>query len=322
MATMTTVDEKSRNGLRVGTCSWTDKTMVQAWYPAEVNTAEARLRYYASHFPTVEVDSSFYALPSQRNARLWMERTPPGFVFHFKAFGMMTRHGVHPRQLPPALREEHEFELDRYGRIVRPSRQVREKIFSYFREALDPLRSTGRLGVVLLQFPPYFTANQKNRRYIEEAAALLAPDPVAVEFRHSSWVTPEELPRTLAHLSEKDLAFVPVDTPRLDSPSALPPVSAATSSIAYVRFHGRNESTWNARTTSAAERFKYLYSEEELSEWVEPLTALQTSTETTYAMFNNCYADYAPRNAQMLLSLLDRGGEFPEEPGTSKGLEE
>ena len=142
----------------------------------------------------------------------------------------------------------------------------------------------------------------------------MAPDPVAVEFRHSSWVSPEELPRTLSCLSERGLTFVPVDTPQLDSPSALPPVSAATSNIAYVRFHGRNASTWNARTTSAAERFKYLYSEDELAKWIEPLTELQASAETTYAMFNNCYADYAPRNAQMLLDLRDRAEESPQGP--------
>jgi len=144
----------SRNGLRVGTCSWTDKTMIKAWYPREMNTSEARLRYYASHFPTVEVDSSFYALPSERNSHLWVERTPPGFIFHFKAFGMMTRHGIRPQQLPRSLREEHDFQLDRYGRVVQPSQRVREKIFSYFQEALDPVRSAGRLGVILLQFPP------------------------------------------------------------------------------------------------------------------------------------------------------------------------
>ena len=108
----------------MGTCSWTDKTMVEAWYPSGVKSAEARLRYYAERFDTVEVDSTYYGLPSERNAELWAERTPPGFVFHVKAFGMLTRHGIRPQQLPVALRHAHDLELDRHGRIVHPPEQL------------------------------------------------------------------------------------------------------------------------------------------------------------------------------------------------------
>src|SRR3989304_4752336 len=104
--------------VRLGTCSWTDPTMVKAWYPPAVRTAADRLRYYAARFDTVEVDSSFYGLVTSGPARLWAERPPPGFVFHVRAFGMLTRHGVRPQQLPAALREAHDFELDRYGRIL------------------------------------------------------------------------------------------------------------------------------------------------------------------------------------------------------------
>lgn len=299
--------------LRVGTCSWTDRTMVEAWYPKVVKSAEARLRYYAERFDTVEVDSTYYGLPSERTAELWAERTPAGFTFHIKAFGMMTRHGVRPEQLPAGLRSAFELELDRRGRIVRPTDELRETVFSWFSSALAPLRDTGRLGVILLQFPPYFVAGDRNRDYIAYAARLLAPDPVAVEFRHASWVAPEELPRTLSFLSEHDLSYVCVDEPRLDSPTVLPPLAAVTADIAYVRFHGRNAATWNARVGSAAERFRYLYSEEEIAEWVGDLTAMAEEAETTYAMFNNCYADYAPRNAAQLSSLLRL------EPGAADG---
>src|SRR3990170_7533557 len=97
--------------VRVGTCSWTDPTMVQAWYPAVIRTAADRLRYYAARFDTVEVDSSFYGLPTSATARLWAERTPPGFVFHIKAFAMLTRHAVRPQQLPAPIRAGHELEL-------------------------------------------------------------------------------------------------------------------------------------------------------------------------------------------------------------------
>jgi uncharacterized protein YecE (DUF72 family) len=279
--------------------------MVEAWYPSDVKSAEARLRYYAERFDTVEVDSTYYGLPSERNAELWAERTPPGFVFHVKAFGMLTRHGIRPQQLPVALRHAHDLELDRHGRIVHPPEELRETVFSWFSSALSPLRETGRLGLILLQFPPYFTAEVRNREYILRAAKLLAPDPVAVEFRHASWVADDVLPETLAFLGDNHLAYVCVDEPRLDSPTVLPPVAAVTAPDAYVRFHGRNAATWNARVGSAAERFRYLYSDEELSEWTGTIHTLAAEAETTYVMFNNCYADYAPRNARQLSGLLD-----------------
>lgn len=290
--------------IRLGTCSWTDRTMVAAWYPPSVKSAEARLRYYAERFDTVEVDSTYYGLPSERNSELWAERTPPGFTFHIKAFGMLTRHGIKPEQLPPALRSAYDLQLDRHGRVVRPSVELRETVFSWFSEALTPLREADKLGLVLLQFPPYFTAEPRNREYILRAARLLAPDRVAVEFRHASWVLDEELPRTLSFLNSNDLTYVCVDEPRLDSPTVLPPITAVTAPTAYVRFHGRNAATWNARVGSAADRFRYLYSEAELAEWTAPIGRLAEEAETTYVLFNNCYADYAPRNARQLSALL------------------
>jgi uncharacterized protein YecE (DUF72 family) len=291
--------------VRAGTCSWTDPTMVRAWYPPGLRTAADRLRYYAEHFDTVEVDSSFYGLPTPATAALWAERTPPSFVFHIKAFGMLTRHGVRPEQLPPPLREGRAFELDRYGRILHPPLDLREAAFALFFDALQPLRSAGKMGLVLMQFPPYFVANKLNRDYLVESLRLLAPDRVAVEFRHASWVQPEELESTLELIASLGASYVCVDEPRLIGPTVLPPLTAATSDIAYVRFHGRNAATWNARVGSAAERFKYDYTDAELAEWVEPVRKLREQCATTYIMFNNCFADYAPRNAKQMMSLLD-----------------
>ena len=289
----------------VGTCSWTDKTMIERWYPHGVSSAEARLRYYSARFDTVEVDSTFYGLPRADYALNWVRRTPPGFVFHVKAFGMLTRHGVRPQQLPIFLRQKHPLELDSYGRIVHPPPELREEAFQLFSQGLEPLRQSGKLGVVLLQFPPYFVANKANRDYVNESLRLLAPDRVAVEFRHVSWVEAEELTRTLDLLASLGASFVCVDEPKLDSPTVLPPLAVTTSDLAYVRFHGRNAATWHARVGSAAERFRYLYTQEELAEWVTPVRKLQEQTATVYLMFNNCYADYAPRNAQQMLSLLE-----------------
>jgi uncharacterized protein YecE (DUF72 family) len=295
----------TREGIvRLGTCSWADRTMIEAWYPKHVKTPAARLAYYAELFDTVEVDSSFYGLPSERNSTLWVERTPPGFVFHVKAFAMMTRHEVRPKQLPRSLTSAYELETDRRGRVVRPPAELRETVFDWFSSALGPLRDAGKLGVVLLQFPPYFVANERNRAYIRWAVERLRPDPVAVEFRHASWVGPDELERTLELLSSLQASYVGVDEPRLETATVLPPITAATAPFGYVRFSGRNKETWHARVSSAALRFRYLYEDEELREWVEPIRRLAADTEATYVMFNNCYRDYAPRNAQQMAALL------------------
>jgi len=278
--------------------------MVRAWYPPTVRTPADRLRFYAANFRTVEVDSSFYGLPVPATSRLWAERTPPGFVFHVKAFGMLTRHGVREDRLPAPLRADHALEVDRRGCVLHPSRELREEAFALFKEALEPLRTVDKLGLILMQFPPYFVANEANREYVAYATDLLAPDRVAVEFRHGSWTEPETLQSTLDLLSSLGASYVCVDEPRLESPTVLPPLAAVTADVAYVRFHGRNAATWRARVASAAERFNYLYTEQELSEWVEPVRRLQEQAATTYLMFNNCYADYAPKNAQQMLSLL------------------
>jgi uncharacterized protein YecE (DUF72 family) len=290
--------------VRIGTCSWTDPTMVRAWYPPTVRTAADRLRYYATFFDTVEVDSSFYGLPTSTTARLWAERTPADFVFHIKAFGMLTRHGVKPRQLPASFLGSHDVELDRYGRILHPPREMRAEVFGLFSEALEPLRKENKLGVILMQFPPYFVANDANRDYIAWSTALLAPDRVVVEFRHASWVEEARLESTLEFLRSLNLAYVCVDEPRLPGPTVLPPLAAATTDLAYIRLHGRNAATWNARVDTAAKRFRYLYTQEELTEWVPPIRHLQEDARTTYVMFNNCFADYAPRNAKQMMSLL------------------
>ena len=154
-------------------------------------------------------------------------------------------------------------------------------------------------------FLQFWSAFHELPEYLAYSTGLLAPDRVAVEFRHSSWLEPVEQATTLGLLASLGAAYVCVDEPRIEACNVLPPLAVATADTAYVRFHGRNAATWNARTGSAAERFKHLYSTEELVEWVEPVRHLQEGASTTYLMFNNCFADYAPRNAQQMLSLLD-----------------
>lgn len=268
--------------VRLGTCSWADEGLVKHWYPRGVSTAAARLRYYAERFDNVEVDSTFYALPHPETAQRWADRTPPDFTFNVKASGELTGH----RQGP-----------------------ARETAFALFRAALEPLEVSGKWLGVLLQYPPWFTKTEEARQELLAAAALVQPLVPFVEFRHRSWLEEGEQADTLGFLERHGMSYVSVDAPRTRASNVMPPVAAATHRIAYVRFHGRNAATWNIRgAASSAQRFDWLYSAEELAEWVEPLARLASSTDEVYGLFNNNNQDQAPRGAAVLRQLLDAAG--------------
>src|SRR5574337_1545991 len=173
---------------RVGTASWTDPTLLTAgFYPRTAKSAESRLRFYAEHFDTVEVDSTYYALPNERNAALWAERTPDDFVFHVKAFALLTGHPAEVRALPLAIKEHLPREAMRERRLAHPSDAVRQLAFEMFRNALQPLREAEKLGCILFQFPPWFTAMPANEEYLHYCAEQMAGFRLAIEFRHTSW---------------------------------------------------------------------------------------------------------------------------------------
>jgi uncharacterized protein YecE (DUF72 family) len=298
--------------VRVGTCSWADQSLVKHWYPRGVSSSEARLRYYADHFDAVEVDSTYYRLPEEENAAKWAERTPDGFLFHVKAFGMMTRHPIRLEQLPPDLREA--VQTDDKGRVDRPSREVRAEVFVRFLAALEPLRTAGKLGGILLQFPSYIVCRERSFEYLRWAREQLAGHDVLVEFRHRSWLEDENRAETLRLLEELEASHVIVDAPKTQARNLVPTVLALTSPLLYVRFHGRNAQTWNIRGKSAAERFDYLYTEAELAEWSATLQELAGEAQQAFAFFNNNgrspdgsggWIAQAPVNALMLNRLLE-----------------
>ena len=288
--------------VRIGTCSWADDALVKHWYPPGVPARE-RLAYYAERFSTVEVDSTFYRVPTEQMVRGWAERTPPGFVMHVKAFGLMTRHPVPIERVPPDLREG--LPVDERGRVDRPPREARAAVFREFLAALEPLRAAGKLGGILFQLPPYVTWKPSSLDYLEWAHEQLGGDRMLAEFRHRSWFQEE----TLRWLDERGIAYVTVDAPKTDAANVPPTLVAATSPLAYVRFHGRNAGTWNRRGGGAAERFDHLYAEDELREWVEPLRTLASESEEAYAFFNNNNQTngvaQAPAGAELLRSLLE-----------------
>jgi uncharacterized protein YecE (DUF72 family) len=290
-----------------GTSSWTDKTLIASkrFYPPSASSAEERLRYYADRFPCVEVDSTYYALPAERNAQLWVERTPSHFVFNVKAFGLLTQHPVSVRSLPPQIRDELPKEAREKERVYPKDlpEPANELVWSMFASAIEPLRAAGKLGAVLFQFPRWFVRSRRGFDYLR-ALAERVDYPVAVEFRGGGWMEEGKRESTLAQLEELGMAYVVVDEPQ-GSKSSTPPVVACTSQdLAIVRFHGHNEETWEKPGLTAAERFRYLYSEEELERWVEPVRELAGQAKQVQVLMNNCYQDYGVRNASQMAALL------------------
>jgi len=287
----------------VGTASWTDPEFIKAgWYPPEVkDDAEGRLRYYAERFPMVEVNASFYALPTVETAAAWAERTPPGFRFHVKAHQVISGHPSDPARLPAPLREL-PATYDKRGRIRRPGRELRDAVIDALLEATGPLGD--KLGAILVQLPPYVVSGDAQREELARILARLRPARAAVEFRHRSWVAPGEREAAAELLAEHDAAWVCVDAPRLDVASAMPPIVERTSdALAYVRLHGRNASTWTTGKT-VAERFDHVYSEAELEEWVGPVLDLAERAQEVAVVFNNNARDHALRNAAEFRELL------------------
>jgi len=237
----------------------------------------------------------------------WADRTPPGFIVHVKAFGLMTRHPVPLERIPPDLRDG--LPVDERGRVDRPSREERAVVFREFLAALEPLRAAGKLGGILFQLPPYVVWKPSSLDYLDWANSELGEDRMLAEFRHRSWFDEGVRAEMLRFLEEREIAYVTVDAPKVDAPNVPATVIAATTTLAYLRFHGRNAATWNKRGGGAAERFDHLYAEEELREWVEPLRELASQSEEAYAFFNNNNQTngvaQAPAGALLLRRLLD-----------------
>jgi len=291
--------------IRIGTCSWADDALSKHFYPPKL-PAKERLAYYADYFDTVEVDSTYYRLPSESMVQGWADRTPDGFTMHVKAFGLMTRHPVKLEVLPEDLRDA--MPVDDRGRVDRPPRELRGEVFRRFLDALQPLRSSGKLGGILFQLPSYVVFKEHSFDYLEWAREQLGGDTMLVEFRHRSWLEEENVAETLSFLERIGAAYVTVDAPKSETAKNLvPTVPAVTRGLAYVRFHGRNLETWNKRGGSAAERFDYLYSDEELAEWVPTLQELAGQSHEAYAFFNNNSSSVDPDNPLARISQAADG---------------
>ncbi len=306
---------------RFGTASWTDPTMTApgVFYPKGVSTAEERLRFYASQFPVVEVDSTYYALPYKKTAESWVERTPGSFVFDIKAHALMTGQPTEVARLPKAIREELSSELTGKKRIYRKQMpaELLDAVYMQFREALEPLIEAGKLGAVFVQFPKWVFPSNEARELILETRQRLDL-PIAVEFRHGSWFNEKNAERTVKFLQDNKIPYVAVDEPQGFKSSVPPVVIQTNEELAVFRFHGRNKENWEKKDIAPSERFRYLYDEDELADWTPKIVTVAGQTKQTHVIYNNCFSNYGTTNAREAARLLAEMQPLrPASPDTS-----
>jgi uncharacterized protein YecE (DUF72 family) len=291
----------------VGTASWTDKSLIDSgkFYPPTARDAEARLKYYASQFPIMKVDSSYYAIPVPQTAQLWAERTPPGFVFNVKAFRLFTGHQTQPKVFPKDIQQALGLSLTKniYHRDL-PA-EIQQELWRRFFAAVEPLRLNGKLGALHFQFAPWITSGGEARQHVEHCVEVMQGRLMAVEFRNASWWTERNWDSTLAFEREHGLVNVVVDGPQ-GFASSVPPVWEVTSpELAIVRMHGRNTETWEKKGLAASsDRFNYDYSDAELEEIAGKIKVLAKAVPVVHAVLNNNYQDQGQRNAKTLADCL------------------
>jgi len=291
-------------GVLFGTAGWTDRTLLESglFYPRGKQDPEERLRFYAAHFPLVEVDATYYSLLPPQIAERWVSWTPESFRFDVKAFPVLTGHPIDLARLPRDLKEA--CQALGHERRVYPDKlpeALSSELRGRFVSFLEPLARSGRLGSLLLQFPPWFTATRGNSRKLEQLRELLPDAPLSVEFRHRTWFEETRRPRVMDLLRAHRMSYVCIDEPLMR-----PDLLAVTNpELAVVRFHGRNVGGWQKRGASVHERFDYLYEPRELAGWVEPLRRLREQATAVHAVFNNCVRNYAVLNAKDLAALLE-----------------
>jgi len=250
----------------IGTSGYSFKDWVGNFYPENIKSGEM-LSFYAQHFKIVEVNSSYYAIPKPYILDRMVKNTPPDFQFTLKANGGMT----------------HE-------------RKDNKSVFDQFEEAIQPLVEANKLKGVLFQFPNAFRNTQENRAYLSQCKEIYPNYPLITEFRHTSWITKP----TFDFLKNLDVAYCSVDEP--DIPGLMPPEAVATNKLGYVRFHGRNKEAWYSG--NSAERYNYLYSDNELKDWIPKIKHLSDVTDELYIFFNNCHSGHAATNALKMHDML------------------
>jgi len=313
-----------RRDVLVGTCSWSDPSLIQCkrFYPRGCSTAEKRLAYYASQFPIVEVDSSFFAMPQAHHSQLWVERTPPEFVFNIKAFRLLTGHQTPPQSLPrdiaAALPPLQGRKKNYYYADV--PQEIRQELWRRFIEAIAPLRHSGKLKAAHFQFAPWVANSPQWRAHVEHCVEQMAGHLLAVEFRNSSWLADDRVEDTLAWERELGVAHVIVDEPQGVGNYAQGVWEVTNPALAVVRLHGRNAQTWNAKGLAASsERFNYQYSDEEIADLAARTHELVGRAFQVHALVNVNFEDQGVVAARRLERELLRLEAQDVAPGIPSG---
>lgn len=291
----------------VGTASWTDKTLIACgrFYPPTCRTAEERLRFYAREFPLVEVDSSYYGMPTPQNAQLWAARTPEHFTFNVKAFRLFTGHQTQPTALHRDIQRALGPALPRTVYYADLPGEIRDELWRRFVEALAPLKAAGKLGAVHFQFAPWLLRDRPSMAHVEHCAEKMAGHLVAAEFRHATWFHGQHLESTLEWERSLGLVHTVVDSPQ-GFANCVPCVWDVTNPrLAIVRLHGRNRETWNKKGLAASSaRFDYQYSADELAAMLPEVRHLATRAQAVHVIFNTNHEDQGPVGARMMGELL------------------
>jgi uncharacterized protein YecE (DUF72 family) len=307
-----TADGPAMTRVLVGTASWTDKSLIgsRKFYPAKCTTAEDRLRFYASQFPIVEIDSSYYAMPAPQVAQLWAERTPPDFTFNVKAFRLFTGHQTAPAALPKDIAEALRPIASKHVYYKDMPSELLTEMWKRFREGIAPLRHAGKLAAVHFQFAPWVAFHPQNRAHIDACMRELEGYRLGIEFRNKTWFEGRHAAITLDYERERGLVNVIVDEPQ-GMANCIPAVwEVTTPALSIVRLHGRNHETWNKKgLSSSAHRFNYDYSHDELADLAKKIGAI--SAQSTHVVFNNNYEDQGQRNARTLTGFLSGAEAMP-----------
>jgi len=295
--------------IKCGIAGWIDQSLIKSgeFYPAGCTSSEDRLRFYASQFPIVEADTTYYGLPVRKTAEQWVARTPAGFKFDVKAFSLFTHHPTKPAALTKELRAGLPADLLSGTLYVdKTPPDIVDEAWEQFRVALDPLRESGKLGAVFFQFPRWFFPTSGSLTYIEQCQERMHGFQIAVEFRKREWLDERHAEGTLHFLRSRGIPYVAGDSPQ-GFPDSMPPLAEATSQeLAIVRFHGRNRENWAIKGAPPWVRFRYRYSTAELEEWAPRLSKLEETAAEVHAVMNNNFSSYSVENARELREILAR----------------
>ncbi|MBM4147229.1 MAG: DUF72 domain-containing protein [Nitrospira sp.] len=292
--------------LCLGTSSWTNLGNKGEFYPKRITGPREKLQYYSKYFSNVEIESSRYCFPEQKNIRSWIYRTPSHFTFHVRAHAALTAHAVSHKKLPEKISSILNLgpEEKKKDYIFINDRRVIEAIAVEFLKSIELLRRMKKLGHIVFQFPTWFYLNQTNIDHIRMCREIMNDLPLAVEFGHGSWLQDSYRNKVFDFLERNGITYVIPDETQYGNLSTVPFFPHITTETAYVRLHGRSQN-WLKKEIDPVLRYDYLYSEEEIGELVLPILKLHEEARTTFVIFNN-KAGAAVQNALMMSSMLDK----------------